>query len=394
VKELSASEQGLKTAEAIVPKLQVVAWEITRRCNLFCAHCRASAVDEPYQGELSTEECLRLIDDILEVGRPIIILSGGEPLMRPDLFQVARYAVERGLRVALGTNGTLITEEIAKRAREVAISRVGVSLDFPTPERQDEFRGKAGAFEAAIRGIKVARRAGLEVQINSTVTGMNARYLDDLLSMALDLGAIAFHPFMLVPTGRGKGLKDVELSPEEYERILNWVCDKQAELGDRMFIKPTDAPHYFRVVSQRRRRGDTVEMAPRKSPRLTGRGSLDSFTRGCLAGVSFCFISHRGRVQGCGYLDVEAGDIRKEGFSRVWNDSPLFRELRDLSNLKGKCGFCEYKRVCGGCRARAYEATGDWLAPEPYCIYDPLARQSQAMALVDGGELGLENDAR
>jgi len=372
MKEADSGEKSARAAEAIDAKLQVVAWEITRRCNLMCAHCRASAMDGPYEGEFSTEECLGLVDQILEVGRPILILSGGEPLTRPDVFQVARYAASRGLRVALGTNGTLITEEVAQHCREVPISRVGVSLDFPTPELQDKFRGKAGAFEMVMGGIEECRRAGLEVQINTTVTSLNSGYLDDLLSISLDMGAVAFHPFMLVPTGRGKGLRDVELSPEEYERILNWVYDRQVELGDRIFIKPTDAPHYFRIISQRRRRADDMEPIRTGNPRPAGHpGSLNSFTRGCLAGVSFCFVSHRGRVQGCGYLDVEAGDVRKDGFAKVWSDSPLFRELRDLSNLKGKCGLCEYRRVCGGCRARAYEATGDWLEPEPYCIYEP-----------------------
>jgi len=380
-------------AGVVIPRLRVLAWEVTRRCNLSCAHCRASAADTPSEGELSTEECLSLIDGILEVGKPIIILSGGEPLLRQDLFQVAGYAVQKGLRVALGTNGTLITEAVAQRAKEVPISRVGVSLDFPTPELQDKFRGRAGAFEAAIRGIKVARRAGIEVQINSTVTRLNAHHLDALLYLALSLGAVAFHPFMLVPTGRGKGLKDSELSPDEYERVLNWVCDKQMELGDRLFIKPTDAPHYFRILRQRGRGNQVAEMPPEKNlGRMRSGSLLDSFTRGCLAGVSFCFVSHRGKVQGCGYLNVEAGDIRKEGFSKVWNSSPLFRQLRDLSNIKGKCGFCEYKRVCGGCRARAYEATGDWLASEPCCLYQPMAMPSQAAAMADCGQRGLADD--
>ncbi|MBM4462059.1 MAG: radical SAM protein [Chloroflexi bacterium] len=374
-----SSNTALDTAGRTVPPLRVLAWEVTRSCNLSCAHCRASATEEAGEGELSTEECVSLIDDILQVGKPILILSGGEPLLRQDLFQIARYAVEKGLRVALGTNGTLITEEVAQRAREVPISRVGVSLDFPTPELQDKFRGQTGAFVAAIRGIEAARRAGIEVQINSTITRGNAPYLDALLSLALSLGAVAFHPFLLVPTGRGKGLRDYELSPEEYERVLNWICDKQVELGDRLFIKPTDAPHYFRILSQRGTGnpiGETVPVQNLGRPR-SGR-SLDSFTRGCLAGVSFCFVSHCGKVQGCGYLNVEAGAIRKDGFGKIWNSSPLFRQLRDLSNIKGKCGLCEYKEVCGGCRARAYEATGDWLASEPCCLYQPLALRSQA----------------
>lgn len=353
----------------LTPNLQLVAWEITRRCNLFCAHCRAAAQDEAYEGELSTEECFRLIDEILEVGKPILILTGGEPLLYPGIYNIGKYAAERGLRVVLGTNGTLITSDVAAALKEVPVSRVGVSIDFPTPELQDEFRGKPGAFEAAVAGIKEARRAGIGVQINSTVTMMNAPYLDDLLNLALELGAVAFHPFMLVPTGRGKDLAKVELPPEEYERILNWIYDKQSELGDRIFFKPTDAPHYMRISLQRRKQ------EAKSAQDITGRGghpsTMNSITRGCLAGVGFCFVSHRGRVQGCGYLDVEAGNVRNESFSKIWTDSPLFRELRDLSNIKGKCGICEYKRLCGGCRARAYEATGDCLEAEPYCVYEP-----------------------
>ena len=372
MRESSRGQDHPKTPDVIVPEVRVVAWEITRRCNLLCAHCRASSVDGAYEGEMSTQECFGIIDGILEVGRPILILSGGEPLMRQDLFEVAAYAVGRGLRVALGTNGTLINEELATRAAGVPISRVGVSLDFPDAEMQDRFRGKEGSFEAAWAGINTARRAGLEVQINSTITSLNVHRLDELLAMALDLGAVAFHPFMLVPTGRGKGLGDFELSAGEYERVLNWVYDKQAELGDRIFMKPTDAPHYFRIVSQRKRAGDRTDPAA-GGGRTPGHrhGSLNTLTRGCMAGAGFCFISHRGRVQGCGYLDVEAGDLRQQDFKTIWNDSPLFRDLRDLSGLKGKCGACEYKIVCGGCRARAYEATGDWMASEPYCVYEP-----------------------
>jgi radical SAM protein with 4Fe4S-binding SPASM domain len=168
---------------------------------------------------------------------------------------------------------------------------------------------------------------------------------------------------MLVPTGRGRELADLVLSPEEHERILNWIYDKQEELGDRIQFKPTDAPHYMRIVMQRRK-GQTASSA--KSPH-----SLDSLSRGCLAGTGFCFISHVGRVQGCGYLDVEAGNVREQDFASIWSDSPVFNKLRDLSNLKGKCGACEYRRPCGGCRARAYEATGDYLSEEPYCIYQP-----------------------
>lgn len=357
----------------ISPNLRLVAWEITRSCNLHCAHCRAAAEDVTYDNELSTEECFELVDSIMGVGKPIIILTGGEPLYRTDVCQIGRYAAERGLRVVLGTNGTLITSEVAAALKEVPVSRVGVSIDFPTAELQDEFRGAAGAFEAALAGIAEAQRAGIEVQINSTITRANAPHLDSLLNLALDLQAVAFHPFMLVPTGRGKSLSHLELSPQEHEQILNWVYDKQAELGNRIFFKPTDAPQYMRIALQRQRH---------QARAVTGHPpALDSVTRGCLAGVSFCFISHIGQVQGCGYLNVEAGNVRKDSFASIWLDSPLFARLRDLSNLTGKCGVCEYRRPCGGCRARAYEATGSYLGADPYCAYQPVAVRASAVSV-------------
>ncbi|MBT4511754.1 MAG: radical SAM protein [Chloroflexi bacterium] len=358
------------TQYQIEPKLQLVAWEITRRCNLFCDHCRAAAEDIAYEGELSTEECFGIIDSILDIGKPMLILTGGEPLLRPDIFEIGKYASGKGLRVVLGTNGTVITREIAEKLAEIPVTRIGVSLDFPTAELQDTFRGKSGAFESAIEGIKKARRAGIDIQINSTITKMNAPYLDDLLNFSLELGAVAFHPFMLVPTGRGKALADVELPPEEYERILNWVCDKQLKVGDRIFLKPTDAPHYMRILKQR---GMTQASGHGGHP-----GTANTITRGCLAGTGFCFISHVGRVQGCGYLDVEAGNVKEESFAKIWSDSPLFRQLRDLSLIEGKCGACEYKRICGGCRARAYESTGNYLAAEPYCMYQPSGLRCEA----------------
>jgi len=363
-----------KQTDLVTPRLHLVAWELTRSCNLFCAHCRGSATPDSYPDELTTEECFRLVDQILEVGRPIIILTGGEPLARSDVMEIARYAVNKGLRVVMGTNGTLITEEIASKLKAVPVSRLGISLDFPVAELQDNFRGQAGAFVAMMKGIANARRAGIEIQINSTITRLNVDYLDDLLTIALDVGAVAFHPFMLVPTGRGKGLESVELSPERYEQTLHWIYDKQVELGDKIFFKPTDAPHYLRVVKQRQKQDQRA-----KAKVATGHNPANIITRGCLAGTGFCFVSYLGKVKGCGYLDVEAGDIRKESFAQVWANSPLFHQLRDLSNLKGKCGICEYKGICGGCRARAYEATGDYLEAEPYCVYEPVARQVVSM---------------
>ncbi|MBI2859940.1 MAG: radical SAM protein [Chloroflexi bacterium] len=361
-----------RRGDIIIPALRLVAWELTRSCNLYCAHCRGSAGQGQFSGELSTGECFRVIDQILEIGRPILILSGGEPLMRPDCLDIARYAVGKGLRVVMGSNGTLISEATAATLKTVPVSRLGISLDFPTPELQDNFRGQAGAYDAAIAGMTNARRAGIELQVNSTITKLNIQYLDDLLKIALGMGAASFHPFLLVPTGRGKGLESVELSPEQYEQALNWLYDRQSELGDSMQFKPTCAPHYMRVTTQRRKSEGKTMPSDHQS---ATHPPMHSLTRGCMAGTGFCFISHRGVVQGCGYLDIPAGNVREQGFDRVWAESPLFNSLRDLANIKGKCGVCEYRRICGGCRARAYESTADYLDAEPYCIYEPVAKR-------------------
>jgi heme b synthase len=365
----------------LTPRLQLVAWELTRSCNLLCEHCRASALKGPYPGELNSEECFRLIDQIHQIGQPILILTGGEPLLREDIFEIAGYASKKGFRVVMGTNGTLIDSETARRMKEASVARIGVGLDFPNAELQDQFRGHPGAFDAAIKGINNAREAGIGIQINATITRKNVDFLDEMLELAKNLGAVAFHPFMLVPTGRGKGLAEVELSPEEYESILNWIYDKQQQLGDRVFFKPTDAPHYLRIVRQREKQSRSeattednhYDSSCPAHQQSHGHG-INSLSRGCLAGTGFCFISHRGEVQGCGYLDVVAGNIRDNTFAEVWNDSQLFCDLRDLRLYKGKCGECEYKKLCGGCRARAYEATGDYLEAEPYCVHQPVKK--------------------
>lgn len=360
---------NLKPDEATVPPPRMIAWEITRSCNLACVHCRASALRGPYPGELTTEEAKALIDDIASFADPIIILTGGEPLERSDFFDIAEYGRKKGLRMVVGTNATLMTPEIARKLKEVGIPRISVSLDFPTAELHDEFRGVPGAFDTAVAGIRVAQAVGIEIQINSTITKLNVAYLDGLLQLARDLGAVAFHPFLLVPTGRGKDLEEQELPPEEYERALNWVYDKQKEVKD-IFFKPTDAPHYFRIVRQRAKAEGASGAATMGGHPHAARG-LETMTRGCLGGIGFCFISHVGRVQPCGYFDVSAGSVKEMLFREIWENSKLFNDLRDFDKLKGKCGVCEFKRVCGGCRARAYEATGDYLSEEPYCVYEP-----------------------
>ncbi|MHB0981394.1 MAG: heme b synthase [Thermoleophilia bacterium] len=373
-----AAETGGPT---YLPKL--IAWEVTRSCNLSCVHCRASAEKGPYPGELTLEQGKALIDDIVSFSNPVLILTGGDPLMRADIFEIVGHARAAGLRVVMSPNGTLVTPEVARKMKEAGIPRISISIDFPTAELHDKFRGVPGAFEGAVRGVRTAIEAGVQVQINSTITRLNVEYLDDLLALAEDLGAVALHPFLLVPTGRGKDLGPEELPPEDYERTLNWVYDRQKT--SRIFFKPTDAPHYHRIMRQRAKEDGIdlkeLKMHPQSHAAMAGKvgkaghpGDLDSHSRGCLAGIGFCFISHVGQVQPCGYFDVVAGDVKERPFSEIWQTSPLFQDLRDVDKLGGKCGICEYRRVCGGCRARAYEVSGDYLAEEPYCVYEPVRR--------------------
>ncbi len=342
---------------------RIVAWELTRSCNLACAHCRAAAHREPYPGELSLEECKRVIDDIAAITDPILILTGGEPLMRSDIFEIIEYAQQAGLHPVIGTNGTLITDEIAAKIAASGIPRVSVSLDFPTAEGQDAFRGEAGAFEQTIRGMRHLRAHGVGVQVNSTITKMNVGLVDDLHELALAEDAAAFHPFLLVPTGRGEDLVDVELTADEYEEVLNWAyhCQKKSP----MHFKPTDAPQYYRIIRQK-----CAEEGREVTPQTYG---MEAMTRGCLGGITFVFISHVGDVQPCGYFDMQLGNVKDTSFEEIWTSSPVFADLRDYTRLKGKCGVCEFKGVCGGCRARALARSGDYLAEEPYCAYIPKA---------------------
>lgn len=341
--------------------LRLVAWEITRNCNLACIHCRASALNTSYTGELDTEASFKLVDQIAATGEPIVILTGGEPLLRPDIFDIAGYGTKKGLRMVMAPNGTLITGPIAKKMVDSGIKRISISLDGPTKESHDSFRGVEGVFEAAMRGIGFAKEAGLEFQINTTITKLNIKYIQQIQELAVNLGAVAHHIFLLVPTGRGKYIINHEISADDYEETLNWFYDQHNKTP--LQLKATCAPHYYRILRQRAKQdGESVNFES---------FGLDAVTRGCLGGTGFCFISHVGIVQPCGFLTIDCGDVTKDSFEKIWNFSETFLSLRNFDKLKGKCGICEYKRVCGGCRARAYEATGDFMAQEPLCSYEP-----------------------
>jgi heme b synthase len=347
------------------PQLRLVAWETTRNCNLACVHCRASATMGPYDGELGTEEALRLLDQIAEVGKPIIILTGGEPLLRSDIFEIARYGTALGMRMVMALNGTLITAKVARQLKDAGIQRISVSLDGSSPETHDRFRQVKGAFEGTLKGVDFLKNAGLEFQINTTITKTNLDQIPKIQQLAVDLGAVAHHIFLLVPTGRGKYIVDQEIDAAEYESTLNWFYDQREKTP--LQLKATCAPHYYRILRQRAK-ADGLSVSFQTH-------GLDAVTRGCLGGVGFCFISHRGIVQPCGYLDLNSGDVRQTSFAEIWHHSDIFVKLRNYDKLKGKCGRCEYKQVCGGCRARAYEATGDFMSEEPLCSYQPRRKQ-------------------
>lgn len=353
-------------SHANLDHLRLVAWEITRSCNLNCIHCRAAAEKGPYPGELSTSRCMEILEEINQVGNPIVILTGGEPLLREDVFEISTRGTELGLKMVLATNGTLVTPSAAERMRQSGIGRVSVSLDGPRSEEHDGFRKVPGAFDAAIAGIQLLKEHGIEFQINTTITRHNAHLVEEILELAVDLGAIAHHIFLLVPTGRAREMVDQEIEAREYEELLHWFY--RARDKAKIHLKATCAPHYHRVLRQEAHiRGEQVNLNTH---------GLDAVTRGCLGGTGFCFISHDGVVQPCGYLEVDCGNIKDSNFRNVWKNSPVFRKLRDLSKYKGKCGRCEYIRVCGGCRARAYEATGDFLEAEPLCSYEPARGES------------------
>ena len=344
--------------------LRLVAWEITRNCNLSCVHCRASATMGPYGGELNTAACLNLLDQIHVVGDPIIILTGGEPLLRPDIFEIARYGTDKGLRMVMAPNGTLITEDKARQMADAGIKRISISLDGATRDIHDRFRGVNGAFNGALQGIAMAKKAGVEFQINTTITKSNLDQIPAIQKLAVDLGAVAHHIFLLVPTGRGKYIVDTEIDAQEYEETLNWFYDQRDKAP--LQLKATCAPHYYRILRQRAKKdGQKVTFHTH---------GLDAVSRGCLGGVGFCFISHTGIVQPCGFLNVACGDVTRKPFQEIWNQSDVFLRLRDYDCLTGKCGDCEYKKVCGGCRARAFEATGDYMTEEPLCNYVPASK--------------------
>jgi len=319
--------------------------------------------------DLTTEAGRLLIDQIAEVGKPVLVFSGGEPLMRPDIFDLAEHAKTAGLLIALATNGTMIDQAQAELIGQVGFDRVSVSLDGADADIHDQFRALPGAFDKAIQGLRDLRAAGVPTQINCTITRHNQHQLADVLQLGECMSAAAIHYFLLVPVGCGQQIAaDQMLSAQQVEERLLEICELEQQTS--LQIKATCAPHYYRIIRQYAKTHGQTQPA-KSHPTSHPHGSLHSVTKGCLAGTGVCFISHNGLVFPCGYLPVSCGDVRVQSFGEIWRDSRVFAELRDPNKLTGKCGRCEFKKVCGGCRARAFYAFGSYLAQEPHCVYEP-----------------------
>jgi len=341
-----------------------IAWEITRRCNLRCVHCRSSSeLESKAHPDFSTEEAFRILDDISGYAKPVIVLSGGEPLLRKDVFEIAQYGTDKGLRMCLATNGTLVNEEICEKIKSCGIRIVSLSLDGSEEIVHDNFRSQKGAFAGTIHAANLFKQYGIEFIINSSFTKRNQEEIPRIYNLARELGATAWYLFMIVPTGRGEEIMNELISKEDYEKILEWHYQMEKDEKD-LLMRPTCAPHYYRIVLQKsKEEGSGFE---RRTLKFSTGGS-----KGCIAGQLIALIDVDGNVLPCSYFPKPAGNIRKQSFQDIWEKSELFRELRDFRKYKGKCGSCEYVHVCGGCRARAYAIHGDYLAEEPFCGYKP-----------------------
>ena len=354
----------------------LVIWETTQACGLSCRHCRASAQPGRNPGELSTDEGLRLVDAVADMGTPLFILSGGDPLSRPDLAELVRHGKSRGLRVATIPAATeQLTFERLAELKDAGLDQIAFSLDFPRADLHDGFRLAAGAFDRTIQAAGWARQLGLPLQINTTVCGETAPYLAELGHFVGNLGVVFWEVFFLVPVGRGTALSG--LAAHECERIFDLLYRTQKR--GRFIVKVTEAPHYRRHVAQRERHaaGQRGRPAPGMNmPALltTSEGpghTVGLAPRGVNAGNGFLFVSHRGEIFPSGFLPFPAGNVRTHDLAEVYRCSPVFQQLRDPERLSGRCGRCEYRSICGGSRSRALALTGDLFATDPWCVYEP-----------------------
>jgi len=368
-------------------------WEVTQSCDLICKHCRASAQPLAHPDELTTAEGKALIDEIAAMGVPIFVFTGGDPMKRKDVFELIRYAAGQGVHVALTPSATpLLTREAIFKLKEAGLVRLGISLDGSTPEINDSFRGLPGAWARTIQAIEWANEAGLPIQVHTTISRHNAADLDNLCALFERLAIVMWNVFFLVPVGRGQ-LDDL-LSGEEFEQVFGKIYELSQRVNFQ--IKTTEAMHYRRYLLQHNLEerkighgaghgaGRTAGQGSGHGPQATAQAyepgtptadaqtrTMGWATRRVNDGRGFLFISHTGNVYPSGFLPIHAGNVRETPLGEIYRNAPIFKALRDLGQLKGKCGACEYKELCGGSRARAYAVTGDPLAAEPCCTYQP-----------------------
>lgn len=352
-----------------VPKW--IAWEVTRRCNLSCVHCRSASTMNSFDTAFNTDEAKKLIDDIAAFSSPVIVLSGGEPLLRPDLFEIASYGTEKGLRMCIATNGALVTDAVCEKMKASGIKMVSMSLDGSNSGTHDNFRGQPGAFEGVVRAAGLFNKHGIQFLINSSFTKRNQKEIPEVMKVAKSLGAKAWYMFMIVPTGRGEEIMAELVTKEDYEELLKWHYETEKHESD-MLMRPTCAPHYYRIVPQMNKLAEEGDKLERRTLKFSTGGA-----KGCLAGQVICLITAEGDVFPCSYFPHSAGNVKETPFKEIWEDAPLFHDLRDFKKYKGKCGVCEYVNVCGGCRARADAVYGDYLEEEPFCNYTPVRMQKK-----------------
>ncbi|MFQ5629041.1 MAG: radical SAM protein [bacterium] len=328
-----------------IPSL--ISWNLTKMCNLKCPHCYMEAGRKD-ENELSTDECLALIDELKSLGTEMMILTGGEPLMRKDIFDIASHATQQGIWVVMGTNGVLVTDKVARKMVECGVKGVGISIDSLDLEKHKSFRGGRKAWEYSVRALDICRAHGLQVLVQTTVMNMNYGEIPQMMAFAREKGAWSFNLYFLVQTGRGQEMND--LSPEKTHDMLSNLVDWQDDYRP-MLVRSKCAPQ-FKQISYKK-----------------GKGGLES--GGCMAGTQYGRIMPDGNVTPCPYMTSVAGNIREQSFTEIWQQSPVLKELRDVNQLKGRCGRCEFKELCGGCRCRAYAAFGDYLQEDPACTYQP-----------------------
>ncbi|KAF0816894.1 Radical SAM heme biosynthesis protein AhbD, Fe-coproporphyrin III decarboxylase [Bacillus sp. ZZV12-4809] len=355
----------------------IVIWELTRACQLKCLHCRAEAQYRRDPRELSFEEGKALIDQIREMNNPMLVFTGGDPLMRQDVFNIADYAVKKGLRVSMTPSATPnVTKEAIEKAKQVGLARWAFSLDGPNAEIHDHFRGTSGSFDLTIERIKYLHELEIPVQINTVISRYNIDFLEEMAQAVEELKCVLWSVFFLVPTGRGQE-KDM-ITPVEHEKVFTWLYNLSKKVS--FDIKTTAAQHYRRVVIQQKMKEakaqneDIHYLNALTQQGLTG--SIDGLGRapkGVNDGNGFVFISHIGDVYPSGLLPVKAGNVREQPLAEIYRDSPIFKDLRNPDKYKGKCGQCEFRYVCGGSRSRAFAMTGDYMESEPFCVYIPKA---------------------